>query len=233
MASLDNTRIVFEDRRDEINSYFEFLDLVFDRKASLQLAIPHDAPEDALPEIREISDTLRHTLLANAFLLLYNIIEATMRTAFDEIYVEFKSVGVSIDQLNLDLQKYLLDQYKKKGMSNIHGQNIPISQAIVHAGFSKKKLFEGNIQHSVIAELARQYGFSINTDYSKTRHGERLQNVKNRRNQLAHGEKSFVEIGQTDAIDTVMEMRNEVLHYLDGMIENIESYLVNKGYLGA
>jgi hypothetical protein len=92
-------------------------------------------------------------------------------------------------------------------------------------------LFSGNVDRDEITRTARKYGFSYDTDYSKTKHGENLYSVMRNRNDLAHGNKSFAEIGKDTSIQELLQVKEEVIEYLKQILKNIEGYLIKKEYL--
>ena len=52
---------------------------------------------DGNQRIKKIDDELLKTLKASGFLLLYNLVEATMRNGIEAIFDELQSQGVSYD----------------------------------------------------------------------------------------------------------------------------------------
>lgn len=75
------------------------------------------------------------------------------------------------------------------------------------------------------------YGFSCKTNAKKTKDGSDLLKVKTNRNDLAHGFKSFEEVGRDATADELLEIQKRVIYYLKAILENIDSYLSNKEYL--
>jgi hypothetical protein len=51
------------------------------------------------------------------------------------------------------------------------------------------------------------------------------------RNDLAHGNKSFAEIGQNTSIEDLLKVKQEVIEYLQQILQNIQQYLENQEYL--
>jgi hypothetical protein len=82
-----------------------------------------------------------------------------------------------------------------------------------------------------IRDTATEYGFSHSTDYAKTGHGSDLVTIKTNRNDLAHGFKSFAEVGRDKTADDLLEIKSKVTKYLKQILQNIEQYLSNKEYL--
>ncbi len=50
---------------------------------------------------------------ANGFLLLYNLIESTLKNAIEAIFDEFKLKGVSFDQCRLEVRQLILKNLKR------------------------------------------------------------------------------------------------------------------------
>lgn len=48
---------------------------------------------------------------------------------------------------------------------------------------------------------------------------------------MAHGIKSFEELGHDQAIEELLEIKEEVVEYLTQILENIRDYLDNEEYL--
>ncbi|MDJ0518165.1 MAG: MAE_28990/MAE_18760 family HEPN-like nuclease, partial [Trichodesmium sp. MO_231.B1] len=61
-----------------------------------------------------------------------------------------------------------------------------------------------------INTTAKKYGFSAKT---KTDSSDLLK-VKDNRNDLAHGSKSFAEVGKDKSADELIEIQNKVVEYL-------------------
>ena len=83
----------------------------------------------------------------------------------------------------------------------------------------------------LIKEIAEKYGFSYQTDFAKTKNGQNLVVIKSNRNDLAQGIKSFEEAGGDQAIEELLEIKEEVVEYLRQILENIRNYLDNEEYL--
>lgn len=75
------------------------------------------------------------------------------------------------------------------------------------------------------------YGFSYQTTPKKTQNGSDLLTVKTNRNDLAHGFKSFEEVGKDATADDLLKIQKRVIFYLREILQNIESYLSNEDYL--
>jgi MAE_28990/MAE_18760-like HEPN len=216
----------FNERSREVSKYFIFLKSLEQGSTKLNMQ-----GKGGKLIIREIDSELAKTLKASAFLLLYNLVEATMRNAIEAIFDELQSKGISYEQIRPELKKVILENLKKRKTDKIFLAIQNISIDIITVGFDKQDLFSGNIDGRLIRNTAIEYGFSHLTDYAKTDHGIDLLTVKSNRNDLAHGIKSFAEVGRDKTADELLEIKNKVVKYLRQIMQNIEQYLVNKEYL--
>jgi hypothetical protein len=216
----------FNERSREVSKYFIFLKSLEQGTTKLSMA-----GKGGSPKIREIDPELIKTLKASGFLLLYNLVEATMRNAIEAIFDELRGKGVSYDQISPKLKKIVLKNLKKRNPDKIFSSITAISLDIITAGFDKQDLFSGNIDGRKIIDTATEYGFSHLTDYARTAHGSDLLTVKSNRNDLAHGIKSFAEVGRDKSAAELLEIKNKIVRYLKQILQNIEQYLSNKVYL--
>ncbi len=216
----------FDTRVIEINEYFSFLESLVNE--TTKLATLRD---DSKYEIRKIDQDLAKTLKANGFLLLYNLIESSMRNAVKAIFDELEEKRVSYDSVTVEIKKIVLQNFKNRSLDNIHTKITNISIDIISAGFRSKDLFSGNIDREEITNTARKYGFSYDTDYSKTKHGKSLYGIMKNRNDLAHGNKSFSEVGRETSVEDLLKIKEEVIEYIRQILINIDEYLVNQEYL--
>ncbi|MFM5890200.1 MAE_28990/MAE_18760 family HEPN-like nuclease [Anabaena sp. AL93] len=216
----------FNTRVEEVNKYFNFLKELTAENTKLTVL-----EENGDQTIKPIDPELVITLKANGFLLLYNLVESTMRNAIEAIFEELKSRRVSFDSVRIEVKKIVLYNFKNRSPDDVHSRITDISTDIIKAGFNRRKLFSGNVNRDKIAKTAREYGFSCHTDYTKTKHGENLDAVMEKRNDLAHGNKSFASVGRTVTIGDIVQIKDEVVEYLRQILINIENYLDNQEYL--
>lgn len=233
--NLADVRDLFVRRTEEVLRYFDFLTAVTDNKADL-LGILQ--PDQSITKIENfvLSRDLVKTLRANGYLLLYNLVESTMTNAIDAIHQIFQSENLSFDDLRAEVQQVILKNVRTSPLDDniIHNSNRshPIQIAMLRMGYNKKNLFSGNVDARRIRDTAKIYGFGIaEHDTSVSRDGKRLEDVKNKRNQLAHGKISFEECGHETSHDELIAMANETIAYLKAVLVGIEAYITQRAYL--
>jgi hypothetical protein len=218
--------IDFRERVEEINIYFAFLEKLGQETTQLSV-LKDDGQRENIP----LDYQLIKTLKANSFLLLYNLVESSMRNAVTAIFDELKNRRVSYNLVSTEIKKIVIENFKKRSPENIHSNIRDISTDIIAAGFQSQELFSGNIDKREVRKTARNFGFSCDTEYNKTKHGESLDMIKNKRNDLAHGNKSFAEIGRDITVEELLTIKEEVIAYLEQILNNINQYITGQDYL--
>lgn len=216
----------FDERAQEVSKFFLLLKNL--EQGSIKLAMGNSHNQ----KIKDIDSDLEKTLKATGYLLLYNLIESTMRNALEAIFDEINDKEVSFDNLRNEIKKIVIENFKHNRSSEKLLVNITtISLDIISASFDKQKLFSGNIDSRKIKKTASNYGFSYETNAAKTGNGYDLLTVKTNRNDLAHGFKSFKEVGKEAGAEELLQIQKRVISYLKGILENIGTYIDKQEYL--
>ena len=224
---MQNVRDDFDVRSGEILGYLDLINFIEDAGTEIT------ATADSTKKYTITSD-VRKTLKGTVYILLYNLVESTMREAISHIHDSLSSKKIEYDQLCESLKKEILRRIKNDTValdSILFKTKSGLGANLSIATFNKKKLFSGNIDRDEIVDKSKIYGFSTNCDYSQTKHGEKLTTIKQHRNDLAHGNVSFSDIGKAVSYSELEKTSLEAMAYLDAIITNIEHYLNNDGFL--
>jgi hypothetical protein len=238
----------FNQRKIEIDKYFEFVEKIEDGYIilnSLNTALIH----------YKIDEEHIKIFKANGFLILYNLVESTILNCiisiFDEISTkEINNSKISYRDVNEKIKKYWLknkynhdEKIKKVSVVNQFYQiceNVTanISLSIV----SEKVSFGGNLNAMRIREIAEDLGIALDESHYKAHlHGAALKEIKKNRNDLAHGHKSFTTIGKDityigDGLDGtkglgLKHLKDYTIEHLESFIKNIKQYIIEEKYL--
>jgi hypothetical protein len=216
-----NVQTDFATRAEEVTCYFRFLRAFDDRRVTF---VDTDAHADTLSPLEQ--GALFKTLKANGFLLLYNLVESTSTNAIEAIFDEFRSQGVSFDHCRKEVRKIILANLKRHDIEKIIPNISKIAVDVVGATFSKDHLFDGNVDARRLRKVAKTYGFR-----NPSRKSDELLTVKSNRNDLAHGNKSFADVGRDYDVDRLEKIRAEVVTFLEEFLVNVAEYITNRSYL--
>jgi hypothetical protein len=218
---------LFKERKKEVEIYFEHVKNAWSDNAHITFR------DDSKTQHQiKLSLDLKQILLANTFLLLYNLVECTISGALEAIYKDIKNQKVPYDKIKLNIQEEIISNIKNNVNANDFVTVIgDIAIDILEHHPKRNKFFSGNVDARRIKGIAKKYGFSIDTDARETNDGAALVKVKDNRNDLAHGFISFKECGQDRSILEMEKIKNQSLLYIEQILNNIDDFVKNKKYL--
>lgn len=218
----------FENRVSEIEEYFKMLHRIFEENAVLFF------PNKKTHKFKSLNTDLERVLKANCFLLLYNLIESSIKQSITEIYDQITSQGLNYSDISPLLKQLWIKEnhknFKEKGEVEIFNIITNLDADLIDIEFDSSRIISGNIDRRKIESLSEKYGFSMQVHYSAG-NGNKLHIVKIRRNNLAHGNTSFSECGREFTYEDLCEIKIQVVRYLRQILNNIENYLDEDKFL--
>lgn len=227
----------FDDTKIEIDKYFDFLEKVND----LSIGVPHiHYPIDRAVPSYKIDEDVSKILKANAFLMLYNLIEATIKNGIWELLVQIESEGISYQNLKEELKNIWLDrklkiEFKTKNDTIVKQLYTVIEQVlndnlIFYKDKKQIKFESGNLSVSTIQKTAKRYGFNI-VAISHDDQEEAFKKVKAERNNLAHGDKTFSNCGKNYEFNDLKVYKEHVFEYLERVLQSMEIFVDSREYV--
>lgn len=226
----------FNKRVNEINSYYEILSIIEKDRPKIMAFDINDNQEKVISITSSKIDTLRST----AYLLLYNLIESTVYNSITSIFDEIKDKGLRYFDIIENLQKYWLNNlYKhddKKNKKTIIETIMNVANQIFNNTItlaSNEINYGGSLDARSIFATAESMKIDISNIrrvYDRNKHGQILIDVKKKRNWLAHGEKSFIEVGCSSTFTQLEEAKKYIFDFLSEFITSVEKYINNKCY---
>lgn len=220
-----NARTEYNKRLQEVELYFNTLQLLDKGACSINCI-------DILGNIetQTIDAELSTILKANGFLLLYNLIEATIRNSIDAVLISIRTSTVTFRDLSDNLKKIWIKQ-ETRGINNEknHEKIMQIAKAILDnemMSFERDCInISGNIDAQKIREILKQFGGN------EISNGRDLKTIKDKRNNLAHGEFTFSEIGRNYTVQDLIGYKNETKDYLSNVLDEVQDFIGNHKYL--
>jgi hypothetical protein len=212
-----------KDKSKEINKYCVRLKAF--ESQNIKFAI--DNAKLDTPKIKPIDQDIEKMLKATVFLLLYNLVESTMRSIFSKIHEELNKENIIFDNLNINLKKYFLRKIKK--IDNIELTNS-LSRTIIENVVEQEISFSGNLDARKIREILSEYGVNVSEKSRRSNRGADLITVKGARKNLAHGHKSFSEMGRDYTAEELFEIQKRVYFYLKEVINDVNYYIENSQF---
>lgn len=237
----------FKERAEEIDEYFDFVEALADGRivaTASGLAITPkaniDAEDTGPPEPVPISPIVVRTLKGASYLLLYNLVESSMRNAVQGILDEITEKRVSYVNLRPEIRRTLIKRFARAGgkaaekaLTSSSKFGHFTSDAIALA-FAPGELFSGNVDAQRVRGVAAEYGFpSVPEASDAAAYGRHLLDVKQLRNDLAHGVKSFTEVGRSAEMENLAQAKDQTKALMDAVLTAVDVFISGKGYLDA
>lgn len=226
----------FNNRVTEIDSFYEILEIIELESPKITAYSLIESVEKTVSINSSKVDTLRST----AYLLLYNLIESTIYNTITAIFDEIKDSGLKYSDVIDDVQKYWLNNIYKHNdsmrkdtiINTIINISNKISTEIIELA-STEINYGGSLDAQKIFITAKSMKIDIanvHSIYDKTKHGQSLVDVKKKRNWLAHGEKSFIEVGSASTYSELLDAKNYICAFLNEFINAVDNYITNKHF---
>jgi len=217
----------FEERQTELIKYAAFL-----RKLERKINKAQNSSEIAL--IKPLKDQLP-VFKSQAILMSYNLIEGTINKAISQIFDTISDANLKHDELSNHLQKIWLkyltlntnDDGKHEDRIIAINQFVSDSVELELREFRKKNksyFGSGSLDSKRISAIFSKFSIQLTATEFK------LQEIKIDRNFLAHGEKSFTEVGQGKSVSDIAINCRKVIEYLKKVIEQIKAYVVAESF---
>jgi hypothetical protein len=230
------TQALLCSRGREIKVYLQFLKIALEKDAYISIRDKH----------RQLSldKALTHMLKANVCLLLYSVMEACMVQLLDEMHDTIGQNCHGTDQLNGQLMLMVARHFQgsKAGVTK-DGIRSPLHEYLFQAWLTdwqdstqrekRQAGLSGSVDSLAIFNQLSRFGmFAVTQKKPPPRLTHyALQNTKGRRNQLAHGELSFSELGQGLAFEELCQDVLGVFRTLRRVASEVSAFLQNKRYL--
>ncbi len=171
-----------------------------------------------------------HILRAGSFLIVYNLIEATARAGLQAIHDDMATKRVPFHDLNDGIRREVVKGFRRNGNAEKHYEMADLPVDIVSASLDVEYHFSGNVDARLLKTVAELYGFSIVADKARTRDGADLLTIKTTRNDLAHGDKTYDDVGRDYTARNLLEIGMRSLAYMEAFIGSVSEYLKTESY---
>lgn len=170
------------------------------------------------------------TLRGGTFLLLYNLVEASLRGAVQTIHDEITSTSTPFDKLSDGLRREVVRLFKSTADPQAYAQkDVPAEFVSLALSYTVK--MSGSVDAKSIRAFGKIYGFSCQTDHAKTSGGADLLTIKTNRNDLAHGLKTFEEVGRNYSAKELVEITRRSTQFMLEILTNIDTFLNDSAYV--
>ena len=224
---MDSVDSDFNKRKEEVNEYFSFLEKLNNDNIKLNY-IKENTTEEFI-----ISTKLHNIFIANTFLLLYNLVESTIRNSIVTIYNKIQDDEITYNNLSEEIKKIWLRKNGKKFSIYSSDNKIEVNLKKIIKDIINNEIIRltksdihisGNIDAKEIRNLADKFGFE------SPNNGRNLEDIKDKRNRLSHGEHTFHDIGKDFTYNDLNTYKEATFFYLEDVINKIKKFIDDEKY---
>lgn len=221
----------YNQRVEDVCAFYKVLQIIDSVETYRTKPIEDTNSNNSLILTRKMQQCMR----AETIIVLYNLIESTFSNCIFLIYDEIKDEKLFYEKLIPELRKIW---FKEKIHSKLSIDNARrISQGIADTLSSDciefnelPKDFSGNLDLKKIVALSTKLGVRLGKIPDIKRTGEIFLSIKNKRNDLAHGNKSFSSVGSLLTFNDLEEYKEKILNFLNFMIGKYQVFVSQKKY---
>lgn len=220
----------FQERVVEIEEYLKLLAIL--SHTSAQIHLDRKRP-------KRVNNIAIKTMKASCFLMLYNLVESSIRGSMATLYEKMNSDERSLNDFDSYIKDIWIDQNFKNmeplsaNQSSYRDLVRKMIQNIIDTNslfFDAKKInISGNLDAKAIRKLFAQHKISTVTHY-RAFGGAELKTVKDQRNSLAHGDISFADCGQQYTVSDIESIKKQTVTYLRSSLKNVVKYIDRNEY---
>ena len=178
---------------------------------------------------RDKCEAIFKSLKSNVILMMYNLIESTVRITMNAYYDEFNDKKLSYKSLVEEIKKTWIKQSlgMVKNGDSIQKSIYQIIELAVEEESTVEISFEhftlsGNADLREIKEIMRNHGIEYDEKNFKT-FGGSLKSIKDMRNSLAHGNVSFQDNGRELTISELKDYQSQTYQCLNYFMDTVEN----------
>ena len=217
-----NVKETFQERKGEIEFYYSVLVEIDKENSSIQ----------TIDNAR-----LFKIMKSNFILMLYNLVESTVSTGMLEIYESIKNESCTYKNMVQELQTIWRDAKIKQVYSSstelktyTNRVREIVDDITTSAPFVLEKgmlNINGNLNAGRIKHICDDHKIR----YSVVDDDNKLEEVRRKRNSLAHGDESFSQCARDLTLSDLESIKDIITNFLQGIIQGMEDYCDNKKYL--
>lgn len=180
------------------------------------------------------SQKLLKILKSNYLMMLYNLEEACITSAFDELYEAINSDSIPYtDCIEKIKNKWLLEmggRYVDKSKTKIVGSLEKLIKTILEAEPLQLNInpvgVGGNIDAKKIQTMCNDHGIYFRTKALK----ESLLFIKEKRQILAHGQESFSDCARDVTLNDLEMYSSNIIEYVEAVVFAVNKFKKEKRY---
>lgn len=221
----------YNQRVADVKAFYEVLKFLDDVETYKNKPIEDTNTSKSLMLTRNMQKCLR----AEAIIVLYNLIESTFSNCVFYVFDNIKDEKLHYENLISELRNVWFREkiHSKLSLDKARKISKNIADTLSSELMEFKELpsdISGNLDLRKIIFLSKKIGISLGRIPDVDRTGEILLSIKNKRNDLAHGNKSFSDVGSFLTYNELEDYKERTLEFLEFLIHKFQIFVSEKKF---
>lgn len=216
----------FTRRVDDIDEMFNLLSFIIKIETHKNIPIIHIENKNELYVTQEMQCALK----AEFLILLYNIVESTICDCLNTLYDSIADENLTYSEVTQEIRN--MWRLSLKRGSNPDYQKTDLELEDTRIVFERLSInISGSLDLRKIIEVFSKHGCTID-ESNREKYADSFLIVKNKRNNLAHGNISFSECGSFYMISDLLKFKNDIIRGLQEIVIQVREHISNRKYRG-
>lgn len=209
----------FVRRVDDIEETFKLLSFIVNIESHKNTPLIHN---DSRSELY-VSQEMQCALKAEFLILLYNIVESTICDCLNTLYDSIADENLTYSELTQEMKN--MWRVSLKRASNPDHLKTDLELKDTPVVFERLAInISGSLDLRKIIDMFSKHGCIID-ESNRGKYADSFLIVKNKRNNLAHGNISFSECGSFYMISDLQKFKNDIIGGLQEIVSQVREYI--------
>lgn len=175
-----------------------------------------------------VTQEMQCALKAQFLIVLYNIVESTVCDCLNSFYDSIADDGLTFAELSDEMRAMWKNYLKRTSNSDYQKNDMELMGMTIR--FENLAInISGSLDIRKVFEVFSKHGCKLD-ETNRDRYSNSFLIVKNKRNNLAHGNVSFSECGSNYLVSDLEKLKNDILDGMQEIVTQAKNYISNKEY---
>ncbi|MGM8141477.1 MAE_28990/MAE_18760 family HEPN-like nuclease [Enterococcus italicus] len=230
-------RNLYFEKKEELKFFIHCLSTLYGMNDNQNSPYTFFLAESIRNNQKYILDDFLVILKSNSFIMIYNLVESTIKNTVDYMYNEINRQNISYLNAKDEIKKIWFNYHFKDNISSIDklkkvSQTLVdeiIAESDIYLDFEQFKL-SGNADWRVIKKSLTDHGMSFSSEKTNP-HAGSMRTVKDKRNNLAHGSESFIDSAKDFSENDIKKIATDTFLLLEYVMDEVDKYVEKKKYI--
>jgi hypothetical protein len=175
-----------------------------------------------------VTQEMQCGLKAQFLIVLYNIVESTVCDCLNSFYDSIADDGLTFAELSDEMKAMWKNYLRRSSNPDYLKSDTELMGMVIH--FEDLAInISGSLDIRKIFEVFSKHGCKLD-ETNRDKYSNSFLVVKNKRNNLAHGNISFSECGSNYMVSDLKKIKEDILDGMQEVVTQAKEYISNKKY---